>query len=172
MKDSLKGVILIALGAFFWSLSGVFVRILTGIDTTVILFYRVFFASLFLFVIWSSLKKRPELIPKKKKFHIFLLGIFCLLTGLCFINSVKYTTISTATFLFYTAPAFLIIFARIFLNEKIKKISIFSLFISLVGVFFVSGAQLDNLLSLGITFGLAGGMVYSIQLLLHFIWLS
>jgi len=166
MKDSLRGVILIALAAFFWSVSGVFVRILSNIDTIVISFYKVFFGFLALFAVWLLLKRKTSLIPKKERLHIIMAGITVLLINFCFINAVKLSTISTAVLLFYTAPVFLIILGIIFLKEKIRKISIFSLLISLIGVLLISGTKLNNLFSAGIIFGVVGGFVFSLQLLL------
>jgi len=166
MKDNLKGAILIVLAAFFWSLSGVFVRVLSNIDTIVISFYKVFFGFLALFMVWLLLKRKPSIIPKKKRLYIIIAGITVLLINFCFINAVKLSTISTAVLLFYTAPAFLIVLAIIFLKEKIQKISVLSLLISLIGVFLISGTGLSNLFSAGIIFGVIGGFLYSLQLLL------
>jgi len=137
-----------------------------GIDSMVISFYKLFFGSMTLFLFWFFFKRETNLLPQKKKIHIFTSGISALLLTICFINAIKLSTISTAVFLFYTAPVFMIVLAIIFLKEKITKVSLFSLFISLIGIFLISGAKLDNLLSLGIVFGVMGGFFYSLVLLM------
>ena len=90
-------------------------------------------------------------------------------TFLFYMLAVERLSTAMASILLYTAPAFVIIFSRIFFKEKITPVKLFALFGTLLGLAFVvrvydTSSFVGNLPN--ILIGLASGICYSLVTIL------
>jgi DME family drug/metabolite transporter len=59
---------------------------------------------------------------------------------LLYFYTVRESTVGTAAILLYSAPAFVVILARLFLKESLNAAKVFALFLTAGGIFLVAGA--------------------------------
>ncbi len=144
---------------------GIFARII-DLPSPVLSFYRFLFGSIFLFIFFliRQKKNKQKYIWDKK---IFLQGTLTTLTVVTFFFAFAYTSVANTVILQYTAPVFVVILAYFLLHEKLEKITILSLFMSLVGVIMIASPQSINLSRelLGVIFALTSGIFYSLAIL-------
>lgn len=95
------------------------------------------------------------------KFFLFS-GFMCVVVSMTFFQmAIVYAKASTVAILFSCNAAFLIPFAHFFLKEKLAKLSIVSLAVSLIGmVFIIDPSNLTN--PLGITLSIAGAVTFAL----------
>jgi RarD protein len=80
-------------------------------------------------------KRLRELVLLKKRLLPFLaLGVVFTVNNVLFLSSIKITTIANAIITHYLAPIFLVLLGILFLKERIERISVVAIIISLVGV--------------------------------------
>ncbi len=163
-----KGFIFILISASLWGLTGLYVTTLRnsfGIESMNILVIRAFFTviqlGLFMFFYDKSLFK-----IKLKDLWLFgatgILSItfFCF----CYYQTMKYTTLSVAAVLMYTAPIFVMVISIIFLGEKFTFLKTFCCISTIVGCAFVTGAlsSAQSIGSKGIIYGVLTAFGYSL----------
>lgn len=144
----------LVLTAVLWSTSGLLIKMLS-LNPVAITGLRSFFAAL---LMWGYLKK-PKLNRSGWQWGAAAAYAATMLT---FVVANKMTTSANAILLQYTAPIFVVLFARIFLGEQttgIDWITIFVVFVGM-GLFFkedlAPGALWGNILAVvsGVTFAL------------------
>ena len=59
-------------------------------------------------------------------------------------TSVKYMPVTMASCIFLTMPIWIALFARLFLNEKLQRIDIISIFSAFIGMFLINNPFADN----------------------------
>ena len=83
-------------------------------------------------------------IPKENLGHslpwLILTGAFIGVNWILLFESYNYTSVAVAVLCYYLAPSFVILASPFLLGEKLNALKIISLVLSLVGMFFVSGA--------------------------------
>ena len=138
-----KGLILIALTAFLWSSSGLFIKILS-LDAFQILFYRSAIAAVTIFIV-SAFRK------KTLKFEKDLISNLCAISFagilILFVTANKLTTSANAIFLQFTAPIYLLFLEPVFLKTKFDKKSLITLIICVAGMvlFFFGKLEIGNI---------------------------
>jgi len=157
------GFLYVAAASITWGTNGVVVNFV-DLSPFSIAFFRVFFASLFLFPI-LYLKARGALLRAIKVWKSFLaLGVL-LSCGWGFLfQSMKLMSIADAALLNYTAPVIVALLGPIFLQESIEKSTVFALGLSLVGISMISyqyGFQSSSLNFLGVIFALLASLSYA-----------
>ena len=163
MQPEQKGYLELILFSLFAGVVGVFVKLVQNLDVYSIIFFRASIASVFIFLV-VVFRKRIKELSLVSPFKTFLVGFF---QGICFLlyfMSLLQTSVSNALFLLYTAPLWSIIFAKLFLNEKIEKNTIFGILITLAGIVFVLDPRTFSFSSkqtLGNLLGLGSGFFYS-----------
>jgi drug/metabolite transporter (DMT)-like permease len=160
--------IYIILAAILWGIIGLFVTNLykLGFSAMQIVAIRAITACLFL-VTYALIKNRKLLLIKTSYIKYFVgTGIISfVLFNLCLFNAIKETSISIATILLYTAPAFVTLLSWIFFKEilTIRKISALS--ITSIGSALVVGvaSSSDSEISLiGLALGVGSGFFYAL----------
>ncbi|KGA96475.1 transporter [Alkalihalobacillus alcalophilus ATCC 27647 = CGMCC 1.3604] len=160
----------IALGATFWGMIGVFVNYLyeLGFTPIQVVALRAGTAMIFLLIYLSLFKKnRPALKMNIKDSHYFIgTGVISIVFfNLCLFYAMQETSISVATILLYTAPAFVTIFSRFLFKEVLTAKKTLALFMTLIGCAFVIGVlpNMDGTISLiGFMLGLGSGLFYAL----------
>jgi drug/metabolite transporter (DMT)-like permease len=161
MLDS--GVFNLIFFSFLTGLSSYFVKIIHGLTSQQILFYRAILASIFLLGTAFFTRRMKEL---KFRFPIGTITM-SLAEGLSiyfYYLALEKTTIANAMLLVYTAPIFSVILSSVFLHEKIERKTILAIIISFIGVFIVSNPseiRINPQQLYGSFFALLGGFFYS-----------
>jgi drug/metabolite transporter (DMT)-like permease len=120
--DKQLGYLYIVSAAFLWGIIGIFFKYLNKIGFTPaqVVSIRALSAALFL-VLYVTSKNRKLLRIKVSDSKYFIgTGILSIVFfNWCLFNAIQETSISIATILLYTAPAFVIIFSRILFKESL-----------------------------------------------------
>lgn len=140
---------------------GVFAKLAGGsIPLFTLNFYRLFFASLFLLVMFLFFRKEKLKFPKNNLRDIFVIGLLITLQISLYNAAMIMGPIANAVVFWSIAPFFVFIFSSIFLGEKPKKIYILIFILAIMGIIIArplsGGNAFSNCLAL-IT-----GIVYAI----------
>lgn len=156
------GCLYVTVAAVIWGSNGVIVNYVP-LNAYVIAFFRVLFATVALIPL-VCLTQRREMVENAKAWRVMLgLGLLLSLGWGFLFQSMKLIAIGNAVLLNYMAPIFAALFAPIFLKEKIERLTIFALALSVAGVIMISqqGIQVGSSNLLGIVFGLLAGLAYA-----------
>jgi drug/metabolite transporter (DMT)-like permease len=166
--DNKLALLFIGAGASLWGIIGIFVTYLyeIGFTPTQVVAVRALSATMFLVI--YVLFKNPQLLKinlSDSKYFVGT-GIFSIvLFNWCLFSAIEETSISIASILLYTAPAFVTIFSRLLFKEALTTRKILALFITFIGCSFVIGIlpNMDEPISLyGVILGLGSGLFYSL----------
>jgi len=166
--DNKLALLYIGAGAALWGIIGVFVSYFyeIGFSPTQVVTIRALSASLFL-VLYVIIKNRQLFRIKVSDSKYFIgTGIFSIvLFNWCLFSAIEETSISIASILLYTAPAFVTIFSRLIFKESLTKRKVMALITTLVGCSFVIGIlpNTNESISLyGLILGLGSGLFYAL----------
>ena len=120
--------VLLAVALFAISSSAWVVRILPDTSAITLAFWRMFLASVLVFVL--SYKSAASFVPNKK---MLLAGIFLGIHFALFFRSVQLTSIAEATLLGTTAPIFTEIYSFVFQKKKPVGMVVFGLCVAFLG---------------------------------------
>lgn len=166
-KRALGSKLLILLAGALWGCMGLFVRPLNdrGLSSWDIVFLRAILTTIFMggFIF----------IKDRNQFKIKLKDIWCFLgTGLlsivffnlCYFKEITITSLSVAAILLYTAPAFVMVISAFCFKEKLTKIKLTALFISFIGLAFVTGVigGSETITAKALFIGLGAGLGYAL----------
>ncbi len=168
MTASYKHHVELLAACMIYGTVGIFMELLRDMSVSSILFYRLLFGLITIFVYLSITGKLGQLSLKKRKKYLLLLGLLYVSQMFCYYSAIRYLGASSAVLLLYTDPIYLTFLAPLLLGEKNTGRTILALFLGLVGVFYVTRPeggfeQLDitgNYLK-GILYGLLGGLFSS-----------
>lgn len=155
-------------GAALWGMIGLFVTFLYeyGFSPTQVVAIRAISASFFLlcYVLMKNRKAlKITLIDSK---YFVGTGIFSIvLFNWCLFQSMKETSISIASILLYTAPAFVTILSKFIFKERFTFRKISALFITFIGCTLVIGLFPNSNASIsiyGLLLGLGSGFFYAL----------
>jgi DME family drug/metabolite transporter len=168
-KDRLLGALAVAAAASLWGTLGVFAKILyaQGVSFESLVAVR---ASVGWLAVVSFLlaTQGAQSLRVSRQDLAFLLPLGLVGIGafyLFYFYTVRESTVGTAAILLYSAPAFVVVLAWLFLREPLNALKVFALLLTVGGIFLVAGAYdpanlevspkilLTGLLS-GLTYGL------------------
>lgn len=155
------GFLFIAIAAVIWGSNGVIVNNI-NLSPIVLVFFRVFFASLFLSP-YIFLKSKLEQVSKAWK-NVLIMGILLSLGWGFLFQSMKLIAIGNAVLLNYTGPVFVALLAPILLKESIQRSTLIAMSLSLAGIILISSQQelhVGDLNFLGVVFGLLASLAYA-----------
>lgn len=135
-KNKTKGIILILLMAFCFSLTSVFIKGVHGIPQGEKVFYRnimVFVTSIVIILKTKS----PLLGMKGNRLALVGRGAFGTLGAIASYYAITHMILPNAVILSNLCPFFIIIFSAIFLREKLKPIQVIAILIAFSGMFFI-----------------------------------
>ncbi|MGM7721532.1 DMT family transporter [Metabacillus sp. Hm71] len=158
----------IGAGASLWGIIGIFVTYFyeLGFSPTQVVAIRALSASLFL-VFYVMIKNRQLFRIKFSDSKYFIgTGIFSIvLFNWCLFSAIEETSISIASILLYTAPAFVTIFSRLIFKESLTTPKVMALMTTFVGCSFVIGVLPNTHESIslyGFILGLGSGLFYAL----------
>lgn len=156
-----SGYMQVIVSMLIWGSVGVFVRFADQ-PADVIVFVRVSSAFLALGLFMLSTGK-SMLFPRWR--WTIGAGLVLSLNWLFFFKAIQATTIGNAVFTYYMAPVFSILWAKLFLNEKLEKQAVKAMGLAVCGLLLMLSGYEFSLTSsdtLGILFGLTGALFYSL----------
>ena len=166
--ENKKAHLAVITGCIFYSMNGLFIARINDMTISPIIFYRLFFGLLFLFIYIAVRRKTSDLKLKNKKGSLLLQGVLVVTCMLLYFTCLKITCVSIAILLQYTAPIYVMLASPLILNEKVGKESIAALFVAITGVFLIvkpaegfSGIELTGPYIIGIVAGLLSGVVFA-----------
>jgi drug/metabolite transporter (DMT)-like permease len=170
--ENKKAHLAVIIGCVFYSMNGLFIVRIDNMDIYPIIFYRLFFGLLFLFIYIALRGKTADLKLKKKKGSLLAQGVLVVACMLLYFICLKITCVSIAILLQYTAPIYVMLVSPFLLNEKIGKDSIAALFIAITGVFLIvkpveglSSLEFTSSYIFGVTAGLLSGVAFAVLIM-------
>ncbi len=153
--------VLLAVALFAVSSSAWVVRILPDTSAVTLAFWRMFLASVLVFVL--SYKSAASFVPNKK---MLLAGIFLGIHFALFFRSVQLTSIAEATLLGTTAPIFTEIYSFVFQKKKPVGMVVFGLCVAFLGAgTLVSQSSFSETSTLGNLFAVMCSVAMALVLL-------
>ena len=157
----------IMLAGMFWGMISLFSTPLknVGVSPGTIVAIRMIGGAIVLIAVFA-VKNADYLKIKLKDVWLFI-GTGVISTGLfnyCYFTALELTSTAVAVVLLYTSPLFVIVMSAIFFKEKITKIKVVSLIMTMLGCVCVTGligAKLNGNV-FGIVAGLGSGFFYSL----------
>ena len=151
---SANGSFKIIAGACLFGLIPVFVRYGAELSIFSIALGRAFFAALFAKIYLSMQKEKVETsllkFSKKTIVHFIVWTLFLTLAILFYFLSIQYGSVSLSGVLLGIHPVFVVLFVFLFFKEKITLKTWISCFLSILGIYFISGlANLDQSSAIG-----------------------
>ncbi|MGB9927911.1 MAG: DMT family transporter [Methanosarcina sp.] len=166
-KDSLKPHLEIVIGSAVYGSIGVFLSRVQDMPVTSVLFSRLFFGLFMISTYLLLSRKLSQLKPHNNKKFLLLLGFLNTITGTCYFSSIRYSGISVAVLLLYTAPVYVNLFAPSVLGEKSNTKGLLPLILAVAGILLIAhpGELLRNVdmsanFQKGILFGLISGLSF------------
>ncbi|WP_406661786.1 DMT family transporter [Methanolobus sp. ZRKC3] len=169
---SRKPYIELVTGSVMFGMLGVFVDMLDAIPTLPMLYYKQVFGLLALLVFIILTGKLKELIPRKRKGYLLLLGLINTTTLLTYVTCIRYTSFSIAILMLYTAPIYITLLSPVILKESITKKGVVALIFSFTGLLFIVNPKtaiesfsLDNSYFIGIAAGILSGFSFGSEIM-------
>lgn len=166
-KSSFLSIGLILLSGVLWGTTGVFITYLreAGFDPLQIVFLRSSLSTVIL-GIFLLITDRSKLKFKLKDTWIFVgTGIVSLMIfTVCNQIAIKYCSLSIASALLYTSPAFIMIFSAFLFKEKLTGRKITAIIVTILGCFLVSGLLTPGaeVSTVGVIAGVISGLCYGL----------
>ena len=167
MNAKTKNLVEIHLAVMLFGLSGLFGKLLT-LSPTIIVLGRVFFSSIFLYLIIFYLKKDLKLKEKKHYLYLIMMGVILALHWTTFFKSIQMSTVAVGLLTFSTFPVFVTFLEPFFFKEEIKLSDILIAMVTLLGAMLVIPTfDLGNNLTQGVIWGIVSGLTYAILSMLN-----
>ena len=170
-EDSFKPYSEVIIGSIIYGTIGVFLDKVQDMSVGSILFSRLFFGlcMMFIYLLFSRGLGQLKLINNRK--YLLLLGFLNVTTGICYFSSIRYSGISVAVLLLYTAPIYVNLLAPPILGERNSSKSLPPLLLAIAGVLLIARPG-EVLMSLdtgsdflkGLIFGLLSGLSFGITI--------
>ncbi len=168
---SKKPYIELVTGSILFGLLGIFVDYLQDVPTGPMIFYKQLFGVLSLLVFMMLTGKFSQIIPRKKKRYLLLLGFINTTTLFTYFVCIKYTSFSVAILMLYTAPMYVTLLSPLILKEKITHKGIVALVMSFIGLLFIvdmsgisTGLTTGNGYIIGIVAGILSGFSFGSEI--------
>ncbi|MFT4145472.1 MAG: DMT family transporter [Mobilitalea sp.] len=167
MNAKNKSLLEIHLSVFLFGVSGLFGKLLS-LPPMIIVLGRVFFSSIFLFILLRYLKKNIRLKEKKHYLYLTIMGIVLAIHWSTFFTSIQVSTVAIGLLTFSTFPVFVTFLEPYFLKEKIRLTDIVLALITFSGVvLIIPKFELGNSLTQGVLWGVLSGFTYAILSILN-----
>ncbi len=160
------GLVLVTASALAWSTAGLFTRII-ALDVATMLVWRGMFGALGILAVAVAMQGRAAFSDFGRMcWPGWIFAIISALGMLCFITSLRLTTVAHVSIIYATVPFVAAGLAWLFIRERPTKSAVIASLVSLAGVAFIvgfgaEGSLTGDILAFGMTFALAAMMVIS-----------
>lgn len=172
VHNSMKGMMLVILGASLWGVMGIFVRGLSasGYSSYDIAFLRCLLAGIGFFLFKAITQPRVLKINFKGLCICFLYGILAYAMGfVCYGIAVERIPVAVATVLMFMSPIWVVVLGVLVFKEKLGKQTVLVILICILGaamvadVFGSAGGSMDII---GILAGIINGFGVALQIMI------
>jgi drug/metabolite transporter (DMT)-like permease len=164
-ENSLKPYSEVITGSIIYGTIGIFLDRIQDMSAGSILFSRLFFGFCMIFIYLLLNRGLGQLKPEKKRRCLLLLGLLNTITGMCYFLSIRYSGVSVAVLLLYTAPVYVSLLAPLILGERRNSNNLLPLLLAISGVLLI--AHPEKILvdagpdfQKGLIFGLLSGLSF------------
>lgn len=167
INDKNKSLMEIHIAVLLFGISGLFGKFLS-LPSIIIVFGRVLFSSVFLFIIMFYLKKDIKLKQKKHYAYLAIMGLILAIHWSTFFKSIQVSTVAIGLLTFSTFPVFVTFLEPYFFKEKIRLLDVVVAVITFLGVvLIVPRFKLGDNLTQGALWGILSGFTYAILSMLN-----
>jgi len=157
-------------GSIIYGTIGIFLDRIQDMSAGSILFSRLFFGFCMIFIYLLLNRGFGQLKPEKKRRYLLLLGLLNTITGMCYFSSIRYSGVSVAVLLLYTAPVYVSLLAPSILGERRISNSLLPLLLAISGVLLIArpGEILVDTgpdFQKGLIFGLLSGLSFGVTII-------
>jgi DME family drug/metabolite transporter len=172
-RDRLLGALAVAAAASMWGTLGYFAKILyaqgVSFESLVAVRASVGWLAVICFLL-ATQRTRSLRVERRDLAFLLPLGLVGIgLFYLLYFYTVRESTVGTAAILLYSAPAFVVVLARLFLKEPLNAAKVCALLLTVGGIFLVVGAHDPANLEVSPTVlltGLLSGLTYGLYAVL------
>lgn len=162
MNNKDKNLMEIHIAVLLFGMSGLFGKLLT-LPSIVIVSGRVFFSSIFLYILIAYQKKGIKLKAKKDYFFLIIMGVILSIHWTAFFHAIQVSTVAIGLITFSTFPIFVTFLEPLFFKESIRYSDIISAAVSFFGVVLVvPRLDLSSNMAQGALWGLVSGLTYAV----------
>ncbi len=160
------GFFLIIISAISFGLMPIFATFAykSGLDIKTILLFR-FVSAAVIINIYITFKKYTYPRGKLLVMLIFMGAVLYSAQAFSYFSAVSLIGSSLTSILLYLYPSIVLLLSVILLKTKVYKLDIIALFFTTVGAIFVVGLKFENIDLIGIIFGLAAALIYSVYII-------
>jgi drug/metabolite transporter (DMT)-like permease len=172
-ESSLKPYSEVVTGSIIYGTIGVFLDRVQDMSVGSVLFSRLFFGVCMIFIYLLFSRGLGQLKPGKKRKYLLLLGLLNAITGMCYFSSIRYSGISVAVLLLYTAPVYVNLLAPPILGERSNSKTLLPLLLAVAGVLLIArpgevliSVDTDPYFQKGLIFGLLSGLSFGTTIIM------
>jgi drug/metabolite transporter (DMT)-like permease len=163
----------VVISSIIYGSMGVFLNKIQNMSIESIIFSISFFGLGMIFIYLLFRRGLDQLRFRKNRRYLILLGLLNAITGICYFSSIKYSGMSVAVLLLYTAPVYVNLLAPAILGEKNSRKSLFPLLLAVTGLLLIArpGEVLMNVgtgsnFQKGLIFGLLAGLSFGTNIIM------
>ncbi len=166
-KNIRKGYLMVVLAGALWGSTGTLSKYIFnfGIDPLTLSMLRISVSFVLLFLFMLITGRRIHLKLADLPFFLFFGAFSVAVFNFLYMTAIQLTTVTTAVVLLYTAPAFSMLAARLFLKERLTLRKVIALLLTFIGVVFVMEAFSPErfIISIpGVFAGIGSGLTYGV----------
>jgi drug/metabolite transporter (DMT)-like permease len=162
----------VVISSIIYGSIGVFLNKVQDMSIESILFSISFFGLCMIFIYLLFRRGLGQLRFRKNRRYLILLGLLNTITGICYFSSIKYSGMSVAVLLLYTAPVYVNLLAPKILGENSRK-SLLPLLLAVTGVLLIArpgeilmSVDTGSNFQKGLIFGLLAGLSFGTTIIL------
>lgn len=163
----------VVISSIIYGSIGVFLNKVQDMSIESILFSISFFGLCMIFIYLLFRRGLGQLRFRKNRRYLILLGLLNTITGICYFSSIKYSGMSVAVLLLYTAPVYVNLLAPKILGEKNSRKSLLPLLLAVTGVLLIArpgeilmSVDTGSNFQKGLIFGLLAGLSFGTTIIL------
>jgi len=163
----------VVISSIIYGSIGVFLNKVQDMSIESILFSISFFGLCMIFIYLLFRRGLGQLRFRKNRRYLILLGLLNTITGICYFSSIKYSGMSVAVILLYTAPVYVNLLAPKILGEKNSRKSLLPLLLAVTGVLLIArpgeilmSVDTGSNFQKGLIFGLLAGLSFGTTIIL------
>ena len=163
----------VVISSIIYGSIGVFLNKVQEMSIESILFSISFFGLCMIFIYLLFRRGLGQLRFRKNRRYLILLGLLNTITGICYFSSIKYSGMSVAVLLLYTAPVYVNLLAPKILGEKNSRKSLLPLLLAVTGVLLIArpgeilmSVDTGSNFQKGLIFGLLAGLSFGTTIIL------
>jgi drug/metabolite transporter (DMT)-like permease len=168
MNNNIYGSFLVLVSASCFGVMGILAKYAYAFNISIgtLLFFRFFFAAV-LFWSWILYKKIPYQLKVKQIPILFIMGTGGYAAmGILLFTSFSLLPVSLASTVYYLYPVFVVILNSLLSRQSFEKFQIVVILFSLLGLYFMLGADFSQINIIGLICGLGCAVLYSGYILL------